>query len=157
MKNVCCVFLLMALIAMVIACGCSNGQRAVSVNNGNNGAFIPNQNAGEAGQGERVFSSESDCEAGGFECVKEMKEGGITGNFIREGHALEGETFALIDDEQINILDDVCASGLTAVAYTVAIEGDCAYTACPCYVCVKCPNGECGPGENECNCPQDCD
>jgi hypothetical protein len=24
-------------------------------------------------------------------------------------------------------------------------------------VCARCGNGECGPGENECNCPDDCE
>ena len=34
--------------------------------------------------------------------------------------------------------------------------GNCICPLCPCYVCIKCGDGECGIEENICNCPEDC-
>jgi len=34
--------------------------------------------------------------------------------------------------------------------------GECIGTFCYAPVCAKCGNGECGPGENYCSCPEDC-
>jgi len=33
----------------------------------------------------------------------------------------------------------------------------CSQPNCPCWVCVQCGDGQCGDGENRCNCPQDCE
>jgi hypothetical protein len=51
-----------------------------------------------------------------------------------------------------------CCDGLTPKLDTaVASDGEtCGPAECPCYVCVKCGDGECGLGENKCMCPEDC-
>ncbi len=63
----------------------------------------------------------------------------------------EGEGFEAVDEYT------VCCEGLTSVDDCVGWDGGCECPNCPCYVCTKCGNGECGPGENHCNCPEDCD
>ncbi|MCD4693984.1 hypothetical protein K8R62_01360 [bacterium] len=49
-----------------------------------------------------------------------------------------------------------CCEGLSskggAIAYS---EGRCAEVS-DMFICIDCPNGECGTGENICNCPDDC-
>ncbi|UCC92125.1 MAG: hypothetical protein JSV39_02605 [Candidatus Aenigmatarchaeota archaeon] len=48
-----------------------------------------------------------------------------------------------------------CCEGLKGdVSYTV-IDGEC-HSEMDVAVCINCPNGECGSGENKCNCPEDC-
>ena len=61
-----------------------------------------------------------------------------------------------------------CCEGLKAIAdcEEEAVDCDpdgtdcagfqCYCKKCMCFVCAKCGNGECGPGENKCNCPEDC-
>ena len=66
--------------------------------------------------------------------------------------------------------DLICCPGLTAApdCEEVALpcpdptSPDCSDYACDCpkclcFVCVACGDGLCGPGENKCNCPNDCD
>jgi len=50
-----------------------------------------------------------------------------------------------------------CCEGLTPLSQIPVDEnGDCG-VALPCgFICTKCGNGECGPGENICNCEEDC-
>jgi hypothetical protein len=62
----------------------------------------------------------------------------------------EGGEFTSFEDQ------DQCCEGLVAVAACIAADGGCACPGCPCYVCVKCGDGECGIAENECNCAEDC-
>jgi len=58
--------------------------------------------------------------------------------------------------------DAICCPGLTAVEDTFPVETPeppgwyCEGFDCPCFVCTACGDGVCGPGENGCNCPQDC-
>ena len=35
-------------------------------------------------------------------------------------------------------------------------DGACSCPKCPCYLCLPCGDGTCGPFENACNCPADC-
>jgi hypothetical protein len=49
-----------------------------------------------------------------------------------------------------------CCEGLTAIGQCEMAGDSCACLPCMCFVCTKCGNGMCGPGENLCNCPQDC-
>lgn len=109
----------------------------------------------QASEGETEFSSAEECESAGFECVQELKRGKLANNFIRIGYAKEGDAFEL-GFEKYDRIEEVCREGLTAVAYAEAEGDECAYTQCPCYVCVACPDGICGKGESKCNCPQDC-
>jgi hypothetical protein len=64
--------------------------------------------------------------------------------------------------------DNLCCPGLMPVADCEEIPVNCDPTdpdcvgyscSCPkclCFVCTKCGDGQCGPGENKCNCEQDC-
>lgn len=50
-----------------------------------------------------------------------------------------------------------CCNGLEAVNDCILdADGSCACPNCPCFVCTKCGDGTCGIGENQCNCPTDC-
>lgn len=59
----------------------------------------------------------------------------------------EGETAAVYPGNE-------CCEGLEA-ASTTTPEQNCEILV-GAFVCINCGNGECGPGENECNCPEDC-
>lgn len=131
------------LISLLIASGCGNSQRAVVVENGGS--------SGDAGES----SQQEGCTAESDSCVAELKDSELTGEYLRVGKVKEGEVFELDFDKSDN-LDNVCDEGLVPASHTIVVDGECAYPTCPCYICVKCPNGECGEGENECNCPQDC-
>ena len=87
---------------------------------------------GHCGPGENSCNCPADC-GGGAECVD------------------EGEEYNELDDQ-----DARCCEGLGPVVAAVEINGDCAVPQCPCFVCVSCGDGPCGPGENRCNCPEDC-
>jgi hypothetical protein len=61
------------------------------------------------------------------------------------------------EGERYEGFENRCCDGLTPVIDAIVDEaGGCAIPLCPCYICVRCPNGECGLGENYCNCPEDC-
>ncbi|MBN2493293.1 MAG: dockerin type I repeat-containing protein [Deltaproteobacteria bacterium] len=63
----------------------------------------------------------------------------------------EGEGF-----EDFNT-EGYCCEGLTAIPdYFLDEGGQCVGPNCPCMVCTYCGDGECGLGENICNCPRDC-
>ncbi len=63
----------------------------------------------------------------------------------------EGESF--VDFEY----EDKCCPGLTPVSDCILEpDGSCSCPKCPCYVCTYCGDGECGLGETECTCPEDC-
>jgi len=50
-----------------------------------------------------------------------------------------------------------CCEGLTeADLYTYAFNGKCDLLNTTGGTCIQCGNGICGPGENKCNCPEDC-
>ncbi len=49
-----------------------------------------------------------------------------------------------------------CCEGLVPMDDCVPSEMGCACPDCPCHICLPCGDGECGPYENECNCPADC-
>ena len=62
----------------------------------------------------------------------------------------EGEGFTDFETE------GKCCPGLKPIDACFP-EGDgCVCPNCPCYTCTYCGNGECGEGENWCNCPNDC-
>jgi len=65
----------------------------------------------------------------------------------------EGEDFNELDEP-----DARCCDGLTKIPVMVPDEtvGGCLAPDCPCFVCTRCGDGECGIGENVCNCEQDC-
>jgi hypothetical protein len=49
-----------------------------------------------------------------------------------------------------------CCPGLAPVAASEEQDGRCAPLAPDAVVCVRCGDGVCGAGENECRCPSDC-
>lgn len=107
-----------------------------------------------ADTGQRIFSSGSECDDMGAECVKEVVDGKTTGDYIRVGMVEEGEYFKLGTGEDEN-LEPACRTGLFPTVNAEESDEGCEYEE-DIYVCVNCPNGECGAGENRCNCPQDC-
>jgi hypothetical protein len=56
---------------------------------------------------------------------------------------------------QIYLGGPECCSGLTAIGNYQIDETGC-HLLLGGQVCAYCPNGECGAGENYCNCPSDC-
>jgi hypothetical protein len=53
----------------------------------------------------------------------------------------------------------VCCKGLSGISTAAPNDaGACTepFHLDPTHVCAICGNGTCGPGENRCNCPQDC-
>ncbi|MBW1809525.1 MAG: dockerin type I repeat-containing protein [Deltaproteobacteria bacterium] len=64
---------------------------------------------------------------------------------VGEGEGFEGEPTG-----------DECCQGLTAIVYAEYFEGQCLFVDCLCFVCTFCGDNQCGPGENPCNCAQDC-
>ncbi len=53
-------------------------------------------------------------------------------------------------------LGAACCAGLTRIAGTEAVDGGCSQVPPDLFVCTRCGNGLCGPGESRCNCPNDC-
>ncbi|MBP7124950.1 hypothetical protein KBD49_01110 [Myxococcota bacterium] len=52
---------------------------------------------------------------------------------------------------------DRCCEGLVAANDCAIAEGSgCSCPKCPCYLCIPCGDGVCGPWEHFCNCPKDC-
>ena len=50
-----------------------------------------------------------------------------------------------------------CCEGLVASSDCDVMEdGSCSCKKCPCYLCLPCGDGVCGPFEHACNCPADC-
>ncbi len=114
-----------------IGCDAPNAQ---GICQGCTGSFYCTQcGNGECGPGETYCNCSSDCEAP-LLCVEEGESGTVGPN------ALD------------------CCDGLVSVGCSEP-EGDpaecseCTGT----YYCSRCGNDECGPGENECNCPADCE
>jgi len=64
---------------------------------------------------------------------------------IGEGEGFEG------DPEQHD-----CCAGLVPIELAAYNAGRCDYVDCLCFVCTACGDGECGIGENPCNCQEDC-
>ena len=133
------------LMMLLFASGCGNTQRTVILGNG----FTPTPSS------EADSSSDGSCEEEAATCVAKISSGKTTDEMIEFGNVEEGEKFE-ISTELEERADESCQAGLNAIMYTRVSGGECVYPTCPCYVCVKCPDGECGKGENECNCPQDC-
>jgi len=50
-----------------------------------------------------------------------------------------------------------CCAGLVAVAESTPMDGGCAQAPPNMILCTRCGDGQCGLGENRCNCFVDCD
>ena len=69
----------------------------------------------------------------------------------------EGEMISImpLPDPEAKIY--LCCEGLKqGGAFSDDGDGKC-YPIMDAAVCIDCPNGICGPGENKCNCPEDCE
>lgn len=56
----------------------------------------------------------------------------------------------------IGYKQDECCQGLEKIENEYPFNETCIQPTDGSFMCAKCGNGECGPGENWCNCPQDC-
>ena len=70
-----------------------------------------------------------------------------------EDCAKEGKIFSLEYDQE----GPDCCEGLNKKAHFDLIDDECAVLLDDMGICINCPNGECGFGENKCNCPEDCE
>jgi len=59
--------------------------------------------------------------------------------------------------EDPDVADKCCAALVAVQDCFPAAQGECSCPNCPCYVCTACGDGECGVGENHCNCQEDCE
>lgn len=85
---------------------------------------------GECGTGENLCNCPSDCDG---ECL------GLGGTFLDFNTAGK------------------CCPGLKPVPDCDIGPGDgCSCPKCPCYICLPCGDGVCGPFEHVCNCAEDC-
>lgn len=95
------------------------------------GAYCARCGNGGCGPGENVCNCPQDC--GGGQCVP------------------EGDQYVEFEEP-----DAECCEGLVPRALSGPVDGECVVIPCGCFVCVSCPDGECGPGEDICICPEDC-
>ena len=75
--------------------------------------------------------------------------GGILGDCVPEGQSLEAKDIC-----------SICCAGLVRLEASAPLgdAGACAATGPPSiFICGACGNGFCGPGENGCSCPSDCE
>lgn len=85
---------------------------------------------GDCGLGENRCNCPSDCKG---ECL------GLGGKFM-----------------SFDVKDKCCEGLVPSPDCIVEAGGLCACPDCPCYICLACGDGICGPYEHECNCPSDC-
>lgn len=91
--------------------------------------------------GEKSFANECGC---GCDYAKD------NGN---KACAKEGEEASWMPQPEGDGLQ--CCEGLASKEISTIADGKC-NAVVDASVCVSCPNGTCGPGENKCNCPEDC-
>ena len=72
---------------------------------------------------------------------------GSSSSCVAEGQAVGGK---LLD------APTKCCAGLVAVAESTPMDGGCAQAPPDVILCIRCGDGQCGLGENHCNCPSDC-
>ena len=72
----------------------------------------------------------------------------------REECVKDGELLTTVTLDGEKIIFECCDALLEEQAYTISMNECVAVDDVA--VCISCPNDECGPGENKCNCPQDC-
>jgi hypothetical protein len=53
-------------------------------------------------------------------------------------------------------LGAACCQGLTRLEATEPTATGCSEVPPDLFICTRCGDGHCGPGENRCNCPDDC-
>ncbi len=106
------------------------------------------------GAGTNECTEDSDCyhkECSNGDCVK-VNERGDDSCINDDDCKLcieEGEEGSIFNE-------DVCCEGLEKISNSWLDNGECMMYKDGSFICAKCGNGECGKGENECNCPEDC-
>ena len=89
---------------------------------------------------------------------------GITTIYTNEQNQTTQDLNQSVEDNETNEICliegetgiESCCEGLESVSCVEYVNGECLYADCG-HTCTYCGNGECGPGENVCNCPDDCD
>ena len=109
----------------------------------NDQAIMCAMDAKECADGSFVSRVAPDCEFA--EC------GGEKTN-IKQECIEEGEIFSV--DEHPDFIPQCCTDLESTQKYEI-IDNECERSF-DLAVCINCDNGECGPGENKCNCPEDC-
>gem|GEM_PF-1792749 len=129
---------------------------------------------GQCGPGENPCNCPADCTnepvdlcalAGGS-CTELCNEGGMAEYVVADAGCKEGSVCCVPDYDGCfglggGFLDfdteGKCCEGLVASSDCDVMEdGSCSCPKCPCYVCLPCGDGVCGPFEHACNCPADC-
>jgi hypothetical protein len=129
---------------------------------------------GQCGLGENPCNCPADCTneppdlcalAGGA-CVETCNEGGMAEYVVDNAGCKEGALCCVPQYEAClglggGFLDfdteGKCCEGLVASNDCGLMDdGACSCPKCPCYLCLPCGDGECGPFEHACNCPADC-
>jgi len=91
----------------------------------------------------------------GAACAPCMPNHCVDVGCVPEGGYIPGA----ISPEYRNHMATECCQGLSAIEPSQRFDQNCNRVPIagePSGVCTKCGNGVCGPGENKCNCPQDC-
>ena len=90
--------------------------------------------------------------------VEKLEHGRHLGEIVPIRSVGEGEQFApLNDDIHYFTVKYACRPGLDATPLFGKLGDSCRFSfRGVVYVCIKCGDGICGPGENSCLCPQDC-
>ena len=82
----------------------------------------------------------------------------LVGFVLAEGNVTactgEGKTYGTYISPTIG--GAKCCEGLTSISVSKTTADGLCYTQSDSAMCTKCGNGECGLGENKCNCPKDC-
>jgi hypothetical protein len=129
---------------------------------------------GQCGLGENPCNCPADCTnlpvdlcglAGG-QCVDVCNEGGLAEYVVDDAGCKEGAVCCVPQENAClglggGFLDfdtaGKCCAGLTPSNDCDPLpDGSCSCPKCPCYLCLPCGDGQCGPFENACNCPADC-
>ena len=79
-------------------------------------------------------------------------------NYSLIGAVKEGDAFRPYDLYSYQNYKRACAEGLKPIpfSYGKGGQGGCSGPMTPYYICAKCGDGVCGPDENPCSCPVDC-
>jgi len=94
-----------------------------------------------------------------FQFVNYAATAGIVAN-INAKASSETEPVCVAEGESGSVSPDSaeCCEGLEQIGCdTPENDGTCPSGCEGAFICTKCGNGECGPGENYCNCPDDCE
>jgi hypothetical protein len=106
------------------------------------------------------------CQAAGGQCVTMCNQGGMAEYVVEDAGCQEGTVCCVPQlDGCLGLgggfldmdTEGKCCEGLVAASdCDLMPDGSCSCPKCPCYLCLPCGDGVCGPFEHACNCPDDC-